>query len=78
MGFNIVAIDGGAEKEEPCLWLGADIFLGISRDKNIIERMIEITNGGASGINSAGGDRSAYMGARHARRRRHPSLRWPA
>lgn len=46
MGFRVVAIDTGKEKEDLCMSLGAEVFVDFKTSPNVIEQVKKITDGG--------------------------------
>ncbi|CCE65648.1 hypothetical protein TPHA_0M00730 [Tetrapisispora phaffii CBS 4417] len=50
MGFRILGIDGGAEKEELFKKLGGEYFIDFTQCKDIIAEVKKATNGGAHGV----------------------------
>ncbi|TPX36334.1 hypothetical protein SmJEL517_g01533 [Synchytrium microbalum] len=63
MGFRIVAIDGGKDKEELCKRLGAEVFLDFTKEKNIPSAVRKVTGGGAHGALICATSQLAYSQA---------------
>lgn len=50
MGLKVITIDGGHEKRQLCLDLGADSYVDFFEAKdNLVQRVQKITNGGVHG-----------------------------
>ncbi|KAI6214406.1 hypothetical protein M3Y94_00264500 [Aphelenchoides besseyi] len=50
MGLRVIGIDAGANKEEACRQLGAEFFIDVLSEKNVLEKVLEITNGGTHAV----------------------------
>ncbi|CCD22847.1 alcohol dehydrogenase ADH5 NDAI_0A06930 [Naumovozyma dairenensis CBS 421] len=50
MGYRILGIDGGEEKEKLFRELGGEIFIDFTKTKDIVGDIIKATNGGAHGV----------------------------
>lgn len=50
MGFRVVAIDGGKDKQELCTRLGAEAFIDFATTPDLPQKIIEITKGGPHGV----------------------------
>lgn len=50
MGMRIVAVDGGKDKKELCMKLGAERYLDLTTQKDIMEKVMDITTYGAHGV----------------------------
>ena len=50
MGYLVVGIDGGADKAKTATSLGADAFVDFTKDKDVVAKIQEITNGGPHGV----------------------------
>jgi hypothetical protein len=50
MGLRAIVIDTGAERKEACLKFGADEFIDFKEVENPVERVLEITGGGAHAV----------------------------
>jgi len=50
MGYLVVGIDGGADKAKSAKSLGADAFVDFTKDKDVVAKIQEITNGGPHGV----------------------------
>jgi len=49
MGFRVLAIDTGKDKEELCKKLGAEVFIDF-KDKNMSDEIVKATNGGPHSV----------------------------
>ncbi|EKJ76064.1 hypothetical protein NXS19_002873 [Fusarium pseudograminearum] len=63
MGMRVIAIDGGDEKRELCLKLGAEVFIDFKTTKDIAAQVLKITTYGAHGVIVTAGTRAAYESA---------------
>ncbi|KAM3165237.1 Alcohol dehydrogenase 1 [Lachancea thermotolerans] len=50
MGYSVVGIDSGAEKEHLFNDLGGDVFLDFRKSENLVQEVINATGGGAHGV----------------------------
>lgn len=50
MGYRVIGIDAGAEKEQSFKTLGGDIFIDFTKSKDTVKDIISATNGGAHGV----------------------------
>lgn len=50
MGLRAIVIDTGAERKEACLKFGADEFIDFKEVESPVERVLELTNGGAHAV----------------------------
>ncbi|SCV04288.1 LAME_0H17260g1_1 [Lachancea meyersii CBS 8951] len=50
MGYRVLGIDGGADKEELFTKLGGEVFVDFRKSKNIVEDVLQATGGGAQGV----------------------------
>ena len=50
MGYRVVGIDGGAEKEALFKKLGGEYFIDFMKTKDIVAEVIKVTDGGAHGV----------------------------
>ena len=50
MGYRVVGIDGGEEKEKLFKSIGGEVFVDFTKEKDIIGTIIKATNGGAHGV----------------------------
>jgi D-arabinose 1-dehydrogenase-like Zn-dependent alcohol dehydrogenase len=50
MGLRAVVIDTGAERKEACLKFGADEFIDFKEVENPVDRVVELTGGGAHAV----------------------------
>lgn len=48
--MRIVAVDGGKDKKELCMKLGAGRYLDLTTQKDIMEKVMDITTYGAHGV----------------------------
>ncbi|PNP82756.1 hypothetical protein FNYG_03987 [Fusarium nygamai] len=60
MGMRVIAIDGGDEKRDLCLKLGAEIFIDFKATKDITAEVMKITKYGAHGVIITAATRAAY------------------
>ncbi|OJI99239.1 hypothetical protein ASPVEDRAFT_125961, partial [Aspergillus versicolor CBS 583.65] len=67
MGYRVIAVDAGSEKEEACLELGASVYVDINREGLDIARAVKgLTDGkGASAVIVIAGSARAYQDAFH-------------
>jgi propanol-preferring alcohol dehydrogenase len=47
MSLRAIVIDTGTERKEACLKFGADEFIDFEEVENPVDRVLELTNGGA-------------------------------
>jgi alcohol dehydrogenase, propanol-preferring len=59
MGFRVIAVDGGVEKEILCTSLGAEVFIDFTRVTDVPAKVVELT-GGVAGVIAAAGNRASY------------------
>lgn len=50
MGLRVLAIDSGDEKSKLCKELGAEIFIDYTKTNDLVNEIIDATNGGAHGV----------------------------
>jgi len=50
MGLRVIAIDGGDEKRDMCLKLGADFYVDFQTTKDLVKEVIEKTKGGPHAV----------------------------
>jgi hypothetical protein len=50
MGLRAIVIDTGAERKETCLKYGADEFIDFKEVENPVEKVLELTGGGAHAV----------------------------
>lgn len=50
MGMRIVGVGGGKDKKELCMKLGAEHYLDLTTQKDIMEKIMDITTYGAHRI----------------------------
>lgn len=50
MGYRVLAIDTGAEKEKLCKKLGAEVFVDFRTTKDITKEIVDATNGGPHSV----------------------------
>jgi hypothetical protein len=50
MGLRAIVIDTGTERKEACLKFGADEFIDFKEVENPVERVVELTGGGAHAV----------------------------
>lgn len=50
MGYRVLGIDGGEEKEALFKKLGGEYFIDFTKTKDVISEVLEATNGGAHGV----------------------------
>lgn len=50
MGLRAIVVDTGAERKQACLKFGADEFIDFKEVENPVERVLEITGGGAHAV----------------------------
>ncbi|KAJ9316705.1 hypothetical protein DTO271D3_2838 [Paecilomyces variotii] len=60
MGMRIIAIDGGPGKKELCEKLGAEQFIDFTVEKDVAERVKQITTWGAHGVVVVAPSQAAY------------------
>lgn len=60
MGMRIIAIDGGPGKKELCEKLGAEQFIDFTVEKDVVERVKQITTWGAHGVVVVAPSQAAY------------------
>lgn len=60
MGMRVIAIDGGDQKRDLCLKLGAEEFIDFTKTKDIPAEVMRITTYGAHGVVVTGATRQAY------------------
>lgn len=65
MGMRVIAIDGGDEKRDLCLKLGAEKFIDYTSTQNIPEEVLKITTYGAHGVIVFAATKAAYEQAPH-------------
>lgn len=63
MGMRVIAIDGGDEKRDLCLRLGAEVFIDFKTTKDIPAEVMKITKHGAHGVIVTAATRAAYESA---------------
>lgn len=63
MGMRIIAIDGGAEKENLCRDLGAEEFIDFTTCKDIVAEVMRITTWGAHGVLVTAASKEGYATA---------------
>ena len=64
MGFRVIGIDTGADKEALCLRLGCEHFLDFKKVENVEKEVIKLTGGeGAHAVLVTTGSASAYKSA---------------
>jgi len=62
MGYRVVGIDGGIEKESYCKRLGAEVYIDFTRAKNVPAAVLEATEGqGVSAVLAVAGTARAYQ-----------------
>jgi len=62
MGLRCLAIDGGAEKRELCMSLGAEEYVDFTKE-DVVTRVKDITGGGADGVIVTASHPSSYTQA---------------
>lgn len=70
MGMRIIAIDGGDEKRDLCLKLGAEKFIDFKTCKDVPAEVMGITKYGAHGVVVFSATRESYEQAPHLLRPR--------
>lgn len=50
MGYRVLGIDGGQEKEELFQQLGGEVFIDFRKSKDIVQDILDATDGGAHGV----------------------------
>lgn len=50
MGLRAIVVDTGAERKEACLKFGADEFIDFKEVENPVEKVLEVTGGGAHAV----------------------------
>ncbi|KAF5972834.1 alcohol dehydrogenase V [Fusarium bulbicola] len=60
MGMRVIAVDGGDEKRDLCLKLGAEVFIDFKTTKDITAEVMKITKYGAHGVIITAATRAAY------------------
>ncbi|KIW06191.1 uncharacterized protein PV09_02671 [Verruconis gallopava] len=65
MGIRVIAIDGGDEKRDLCLRLGAEHFIDFTQVKDVPAEVVKLTTYGAHGVIVTGATRQAYESAPH-------------
>lgn len=61
MGMRVIAVDGGAEKGEMCLELGATAYIDFTKEKDIAAGVMRLTGGlGAHAVFVTAGSPAAY------------------
>ncbi|AGO12387.1 AaceriAER032Wp [[Ashbya] aceris (nom. inval.)] len=50
MGYRVLGIDGGEEKEQLFRQLGGEVYIDFRKSKDIVADVIKATNGGAHGV----------------------------
>ncbi|CAJ0551352.1 Ff.00g112820.m01.CDS01 [Fusarium sp. VM40] len=63
MGMRVIAIDGGDEKRDLCLRLGAEVFIDFKTTNDIPAEVMKITKYGAHGVIVTAATRAAYESA---------------
>lgn len=63
MGMRVIAIDGGDQKRELCLGLGAEVFIDFQQIDDIATMISQITKVGAHGVIVTAATRKAYESA---------------
>lgn len=63
MGFRMIGIDTGADKESLVLGLGAEAFIDFKTCTDVAAEVHRITGGGAHAVVVTGGTASAYASA---------------
>lgn len=63
MGMRVIAIDGGDEKRDLCLKLGAEVFIDFKTTKDIATQVLKVTTHGAHGVIVTAATRAAYESA---------------
>ena len=63
MGMQVIAVDGGSEKEEMCKKIGADHFIDFMKVKDVAAEVIKLADGqGAHGLIVTASNGRAYAG----------------
>lgn len=70
MGMRVIAIDGGDEKKELCLRLGAEKFIDYKTCEDVAAEVMGITTYGAHGVVVISATRQSYEQAPHLLRPR--------
>ena len=63
MGMRVIAIDGGQEKKDLCMKLGAEQFIDFQESKDIPAEVMKITGLGAHGIIVISPSKEGYASA---------------
>lgn len=65
MGMRVIAIDGGDEKRDLCLKLGAEKFIDFTTCSDIVSEVMKITTYGAQGVIVFSATKAGYEQAPH-------------
>lgn len=63
MGMRVIAIDGGAEKQELCKRLGAEEYIDFAATPDVVAEVVRITGLGAHGVVVTAGSEAGYQSA---------------
>ncbi|KAI5460476.1 chaperonin 10-like protein [Mariannaea sp. PMI_226] len=63
MGMRVIAIDGGDQKRELCMKLGAEVFIDFKTTQNIVNEIMKVTTYGAHGVIVTAATKAAYESA---------------
>jgi len=64
MGMRVIAVDGGQQKRDMCMKLGAEEFIDFTTEKDIPAKVMQITGGlGAHGVIVTAASRASYESA---------------
>lgn len=63
MGFRVIGVDGGEEKQRLCEKLGCEAFIDFTKVKDVAAEVMRITGRGAHGVFVTAGSAAAYASA---------------
>jgi propanol-preferring alcohol dehydrogenase len=63
MGMRVIAVDGGKEKEELCMKLGAEKFIDFTNCEDVVAEVMKITTWGAHGVIVTAASKEGYESA---------------
>lgn len=65
MGYRVIGIDGGDEKEQLFKKLGGEYFVDFRKSKDVVAEILEVTGGGAHGVVNVSVSEAAIESSTH-------------
>ena len=61
MSLRVIAIDTGSDKEALCRRFGADDFLDYATTKDLVDKVMSLTDGGANAVVAVAASKASYI-----------------